>query len=435
MNQILDFLKGLGPTSMMIVIGAVICLAVLIGIAWFVATFLKICPPNEVLIVSGQSGSRTADGRTRGFRTVMGGRALTIPFFQSVSKMTLTTMEVPIQIRNAYSSGGIAMNVEAMANVKISSDETVIANAIERFLNRDLEEVRRVAKETLEGHLRGVVARLTPEQVNEDRLTFADALATETEEDLRKLGMHLDTLKILHVSDEVGYLDAIGRAAIANVVRSAEMAESDMRRKAEQSIAENVGRADQTKADMEAMVFSLKNELRTTLAELDASVKVEEEKTLAAAREARAKAEQELQGLRAELEAIRLQVDTVLPAEAQRQAEEYRARGEAAILRERGQAVSQALQIMNEAWKEAGENARQIQLIENLEPILAAAAKGVQKIQIEGVNLIDSGDGQTLRNYVAAYPAILASMFDAVQVATGVDVLKSVHGEPKGANR
>src|SRR5690606_35191854 len=116
---------------------------------------------------------------------------------------------------------------EAIANIKVSSDPKYINNAIERFLDRDINEIRRVSKETLEGHLRGVIATLTPEQVNEDRLTFAETLATETEEDLVKLGLHLDTFKILHVNDEVGYLDATGRKAIANIVRAAEISESD----------------------------------------------------------------------------------------------------------------------------------------------------------------------------------------------------------------
>ena len=331
-------------------------------------------------------------------------------------------MEVPISIRGAYSQVGIPLNVDAIANVKISSDPKTVGNAIERFLGRDPNEIRRVAKETLEGHLRGVLARLTPEEVNEDRLKFADELSRESELDLNKLGIHLDTLKIQHVSDDVRYLDSIGREAIANVIKDAEIAESDAKRLAELAEAENLGRASVARANAESNIARMKNELRKIQADLESQVKSEEERTNAAAREARAKAEQQLQQLRATLEQIRLKADSVMPAEAQRVAQEHKAKGDAAIVRERGSANSASLDMMTEAWAAAGDAALAILLIEDLEKILASAAKGVAKVKVGSLNLIDAGDGQTLANYVAAYPAMLGSLFDAVRGVTGIDI-------------
>ncbi len=413
----------------MAVLGGIAVLAFLILFIIFVQIFLRICGPNEALILSGFLSSSEVDGRKRGFRPVIGGRCFAIPGFSKVDRMSLALMEVPIAVRNAYSQGGIAMNVEAMANVKISSDERVIGNAVERFLGRSQDEIKRVAKETLEGHLRGVVATLTPEQVNEDRLVFADALTKETEQDLQKLGLHLDTLKILHVSDEVGYLDATSRKAIANVIREAEIAESDARRAAEQAEAENTGRGNVTRANSESAIAKLKNELRTIQADLLAKINSEEERTSAAAKEARAIAEQQLQKVRAELEGIRLQADRVLPSEAERQAQEYQARGQAAIIRERGRALSEALTLMYEAWHEAGPSAKQITLIEELDKLLGAATEGVRKVQVENLQVIDSGDGQTLPNYFAGFPLMLGTVFDAIEKTTGIDIPGAVSGK------
>jgi flotillin len=355
-----------------------------------------------------------------------------IPLFQRANYMSLNIMEVPIAIRGAYSKGGIALNVEAIANVKISSDPVVIGNAIERFLGRDPNEIRRVAKETLEGHLRGVLARLTPEEINEDRLKFADELSTESELDLRKLGIHLDTLKIQHVSDDKQYLDSIGREAIANVIRDAEIAESDAKRAAEQAEAESRGRANVVKANVDANISKMVNELRKVQAELDANVRAEEERTLAAAREARAKAEQELQQVRSELETLRLQADQVLPAEALRQAQEFKARGDAAILRERGVAASEALEMMSSAWREAGDSALSIYLIEDIEKIMASASKGVAKVKVDNLQMIDGGDGRVLSSYIASYPAMLGSIFEAVAQSTGIDIPKAIGGKTDG---
>lgn len=403
-------------------------LVVIFFLVAFFKSMLKICPPNQVLIFSG-SGSKVTDGSSRSFRTVFGGRGYMIPVFQRANYMSLTVMEVPIVIRGAYSKGGIALNVEAIANVKISSDPVVIGNAIERFLGRDPNEIRRVAKETLEGHLRGVLARLTPEEINEDRLKFADELSTESEMDLRKLGIHLDTLKIQHVSDDKQYLDSIGREAIANVIRDAEIAESDAKRAAEQAEAESRGRANVVKANVDANVSKMVNELRKIQAELDAKVRAEEERTLAAAREARAKAEQELQHVRADLEKLRLQADQVLPAEALREAQEFKARGDAAILRERGVAASQALETMSSAWREAGDSALSIYLIEDIEKILASATKGVAKVKVDNLQMIDGGDGRVLSSYISSYPAMLGSIFEAVAQSTGIDIPKAIGGK------
>jgi len=416
--------------------GAVFALGLLIFFAILAKSLLKICAPNEVLIVSGIFRGGTIQGRRRGYDTVIGGRTLALPGLQRVDRMSLTLMEVPITVRNAYSRGGIAMNVEAVANVKISSDPEVIGNAVERFMNRDLMEVRRVAKETLEGHLRGVIANLTPEQVNEDRLSFAESLTKETEADLRKLGLHLDTLKITHVTDEVGYLDATGRKAIANIIREAEIAESDAKRVAEKAEAENAGRANVAVANVDAAVAQMTNELRRFKAELEAEVRSQEERTLAAARQARAEAEQELQQVRAELEALRLQVEKVLPAEADRRAQELKARGQAAIIRERGRAVSEALELLYQAWQQAGPAAMQIQLTEDIEKLIRAAAEGVQKLDVGEIRVIDGGDGRTLPNYMAQYPAMLEKVFEAVQRATGIDVPGTVSGQtPEGGFR
>lgn len=295
-------------------------------------------------------------------------------------------------------------------------------------MNQNVSEIRRVAKETLEGHLRGVVSQLTPEQVNEDRLLFAESLQSETEEDLKKLGLHLDTLKILHVSDEVGYLEATGRKAIAVVVRAAEIAESDARRTAEQSQSEQNGRALVMESEVDTAIVRLQNDLRTTRAQLESEVKSQEERTKASALEARALAEHRLQDVRAQLEPLRLQAERILPAQAEQQAAQFRAAGEAAIIRERGLAISESLRLMADAWTQAGPSATQIALIEDLEKLIAIAGEGISKLELGQVTMVDGPDAAGLQSYMAAYPKMITHVFDAVESATGMNVLETVSG-------
>ncbi len=400
---------------------------ILLGILVFVALLKSLyftCAPNEVLIFSGRR-KRLDDGSMRSFRVEQGG-GWRMPIIEKVDRIGLGLMEVPISIRGAFSKGGIALNVDAIANVKISSDSLVVGNAIERFLGADPNQIRRVAKETLEGHLRGVLARLTPEEVNEDRLKFADELTTESEHDLRKLGIHLDTLKIQHVSDDKGYLDSIGRVVISAVIRDAEIAESDAEREAELAESSNRARGNVKVSEVDANIAKMRNELRRVQADLDSTVRSEEERMLAAAREARAKAEQELQKARAALEVIRLQCDQVLPAEAHRQGQELKAKGDAALLRERGYAISESLELMNGAWNDAGDSALAIYLIEDIEKILSSASKGVAKVKIDNLQMVDGGSGRVLSGYVSAYPEMLKAMLQSVADMTGIDIAKAI---------
>ena len=416
--------SAMNPQMKDVIIGITGAIGILILFSWL-KSLLQICMPNEVMIFTGRK-DQLKDGTSRGFRVLFGGRGFRIPVFEKVDRMNLNVMEVPIAIRGAYSQGGIPLNLDAIANVKISSDPIIVGNAIERFLGRDPNEIRRVAKETLEGHLRGVLAKLTPEEVNEDRLKFAEELKNESELDLSKLGIHLDTLKIQHVSDDAHYLESIGREAIANVHKDAEIAESDAKRLAELAEAENRTRANVAKANAESNIAKMRNDLRRIQADLEGQIRAEEEITTAAARQARATAEQELQKVRAQVESIRLRTDAVLPAEAQQIAQQHRARGDAAILRERGLASSLSLDLMTAAWAEAGPNAKSIVLMDDIEKIFATAAKGVGKIRVNNLSMIDAGDGHTLSAYMSAYPAMLASLFDAVTLTTGINVTESI---------
>ena len=219
-----DILEQFDPTQLarvaVMASGAAVGLIVLLS---FVKKFLIICRPNEVLIFAGRK-HRREDGTEAGYRAVFGGRAWRVPVIESVERMDMRSIPIDVQVHGAYTRVGIALKVRAIAIVKISSNPQVVMNAVERFLGRGTADIQKVAKETLEGNLRGVLATLTPEEVNEDRLKFADSLAQEVEHDLAKLGLHLDVLKIQHVTDDANYLDSIGRGKIAHVIKEAEIA-------------------------------------------------------------------------------------------------------------------------------------------------------------------------------------------------------------------
>lgn len=408
-------------TLIWVVIGAGIAGFGLLMLIMFIKSFLHICHPHEVLIFSGAQ-TRGLDGTSRGYRVVYGGRAWRKPLVEQVARLDMRTIPIELMVTQAYSSDGIPLSVRAIANIKISSDPRLIGNAIERFLGRDASEVERVGRETLEGTLRGVLATLTPEQVNEDRLTFAQSLSAEVEDDFQKMGLHLDTLKIQHVSDDVEYLDSIGRQKIAEVIKRAEIAESDAKNEANKVAAERRSEGDIARQDAERAIVQRRNERKRREAEFKARIESAQRTAQAAGQQARYEAEMELQTIRRELEKLRLQADVEIPAETEKRARELLARGEAAPIEEDGKALAQALELLAKAWANAGPHARDVYLIQQVEQLMKTIVSRLGALKVGEVHIIDPGDGSALPNYVAGFPSTVTSVLEALRDSTGVDV-------------
>ncbi|MEM1414868.1 MAG: flotillin family protein [Myxococcota bacterium] len=413
-----------------VALGMAVALLVLIAVF---KSLLKIARPNEVLVFSGR-GSSQADGTRLGYSLLrQGQRKLQIPILERVDSMDMRLLPIDIVVQNAYSAGNIPLQIHAIANVKISADDRYLRNAIERFLGRSLREVQTVAQQTLEGAVREVIAGLTPEQVNEDRLAFAEKLTHAAVDDLNKLGLMLDTLKIQTVSDQTGYLDSLGRPKIARALRDAENSENEAQQIITQAQAESTQRAEVAKADAEKAILGLRNQLRQVKAELEGEAQAVEREAEAAAKTARAEAEKDLQQLRAALEERRLQADVVIPAQIQREARAILAVGEAAPTAENGAAAVQVLEMMGEAWKSMGPQAREIYIIQHLEEIVGTVVQQLDDVVVDEVSVLDHGDGKGLASYAATYPHMVAEVLRSLAESTGVDVPKILSEGAGGA--
>ncbi len=395
---------------------------------WFLNSFLCICKPNEVVVLSGRK-RKTKSGQELGYRVLTGGRGIRIPILETIKRIDVTTMPVPVKVTNAYAKGGTPLDIQAIANVKISSNPKVVGNAIERFLDQDRSEIVRVARETLEGNLRGVVATLTPEELNENRLQFSQRIASDVSRDLNKLGLQLDTLKIQNISDNLDYLNSLGRRQIALVIKNAEIAESNAISEAEQIEAQCEEEATVASTKDSIIIQDKENELRKIKATLDQKARSEEEITTAAALEATAKAQQKLQTVRAQLERLRLEAEQVLPAEANRIAKSLLAKGEAAFLKENAEAEALVNEMLSKVWQETGKDAKELFLIQQLETVLQEAVEIPGRLKLDKVNVIDNGDGKSLASLVNVYPEIVAKFLNSVNHTLGIDVIGTLNPE------
>jgi flotillin len=396
-----------------------------------IKSLIVIVPPNMAAVLTGRN-RKLPSGETIGYRSVIGGRTLRVPIIETVQYTSLETFPIEISVTNAFSKGNIPLNIEAIANVKIASEpETVFNNAVERILGKPESEIISMAKDTLMGNLRGVLATLTPEAVNEDRLGFAAALAEDAGEDLAALGFHLDVLKIQNVSDERGYLEAIGRKKAAEAVRDAEIAEADAaaETRQRQATARQIAEVKEAGADIE--IAEAQNQLRVRKAELDREAQIVERTALVKAQESEVEAQKALESRRVEREQLRLQADVVEPANAEKMAAKVRAEGEAAPILERGRASAEALRMLYEQVKQGGDNAFAVLLAEKLPQLLETSVAAVEGVDIDRVVVLDGGSGSGVANAVNQRVHGALGTMEAISSAVGVDIQEVLQGASK----
>ncbi len=377
------------------------------------------CAPNEVLVFTG--GRRRVGDRTYGYRLIKGGMGFRVPMLERVDRMDLTNMIIDVSANNAYSKGGIPLTVQGVANVKVAGHEPLLNNAIERFLGRKREEIALIAKATLEGSLRGVLATLTPEQVNEDMILFAERLVQEVEHDMMALGLVVDTLKVQSVTDEVKYLDSLGRQRNAEVVSRARVAEAIARADSVVRSAENLER--ETKARIDADINIKRAEAERTLREIRTrrEALVAEEMATVNAAVAKSKAEVNVQKARVEQVRGKLEADVVQPAKAAAEAAEEAAKADVAPILEDGRARADALKSVASKLAEAGAEGRELLLLQKLPSIIESLTDVIAHTNIEKVTIIDSGSsgGSSLAGQALAATEQIKTVF-------GIDVIEKL---------
>ena len=408
-----------------IVVLALAAFVVFTTLSFIVRKLLYVSAPNEALIFSGRP--RMAAEREVGYRVVRGGRALRVPLFEVIDSVDLTNIAIDIQVRGAYSKGGIPLNVNGVANIKLPGEEPLLNNAIERFLGKPRSEIMAIAKETLEGNLRGVLAQLTPEEVNQDKTRFAHSLLEEAEHDLNRMGLVLDTLKIQNITDDVGYLNSIGRIQGARVRQDAAVAEAKATADAAVQQAMNWQKSEVAKVDADFAIAGQENNKRIVDAKTRRAAMIAESQGQVAAQVAQVTAEIERQKVRALQVERQLDADVVQVAEADRRAREEQARGNAARFIERGKAEAAALKSVFEAYAAAGEGAREVMMLQQVMPLLAQVAGAGQKLTVDKVSVLPAGPvaGDGL-----ARAAISAA--EQIKAATGVDFVTAAAKRVEG---
>jgi len=202
--------------------------ATLLGVViTFARNYVK-CAPNEVLVVFGKKKG------DKGYRLITGGATFVWPIFEAYQRISLDTFQVEFVVEDSPNIDGVPVTVQALANLKISSEASLLANAVERLLElgNDPKRLEQLSRSTLEGQLRMIVGTLKVEEIIQDREKISGQVLSVSKGELNKLGLEVDIFVIQKIADAHGYIDALGKKATAEVKRDASIGEAEAERDA-----------------------------------------------------------------------------------------------------------------------------------------------------------------------------------------------------------
>jgi flotillin len=268
--------------SMLEIPNAGVVVAAVAGILLVIFFFLAIWAsrytkvgPNQVLVVSGRKHTFVeADGsvHTRGFRIVKGGGTFVMPVVEKVDVLSLELLTIDVQTPEVYTSKGVPVKVDGVAQIKIKGDDVSIATASEQVLSKTIDEIKNVATQTLEGHLRAILGTMTVEDIYQNRDAFASKVQEVAAGDMANMGLSIVSFTIRDIRDGQGYLEALGKPRIAQVKRDATIAQAEADRDAMIRSAQATQAGSEAKYVADTKIAEAQRDYQTNVAMYQAAV-------------------------------------------------------------------------------------------------------------------------------------------------------------------
>src|SRR5690242_16334338 len=227
-------LADLSTTTMVIGGVAAFLFVFFMFIAIWASRYTKV-GPNQVLVISGRRHhliDPDGTGRDVGFRIVKGGGVFVWPVYEKVDVLSLELLTIDVQTPEVYTSKGVPVRVDGVAQIKVKGDDVSISTAAEQFLSKTTEEIKNVATQTMEGHLRAILGTMTVEDIYQNRDAFASKVQEVAASDMANMGLGIVSFTIRDIRDGQGYLEALGKPRIAQVKRDAQIAQAEADRDA-----------------------------------------------------------------------------------------------------------------------------------------------------------------------------------------------------------
>jgi len=388
----------------------------------------KKCPSDKILVKYGMVGSN--EQGIKSAKCIHGGATLVWPVIQAYEYLDLTPISIEVNLQNALSKQNIRIDVPSRFTVGISTEPEIMQNAAERLLGLKLAEIQELAKDIIFGQLRLVVATMDIEEINTDRDKFLEEVSRNVESELKKIGLRLINVNITDISDESGYIDALGKEAASKAVNDAKISVAQKTR--DGSIGESQAVMDQRVkvAEANATAVEGENQSRIKIAESEAARRemeaIANKKAVAAEKIQQAKAleesyvaERAAEQARADLERATREADQLVQAQIDKQMAEIAAEAEAERIRRhaRGEAdaifmkleaeargINEMLMKQAEGFKAiveatgSADAAMKLMIVDKLPELIEKQVEAIKNIKIDKVTVWDnlgSEDGKT----------------------------------------
>ena len=409
----------------------IVILLVVIGVLIFSLILILLsryrrCPSDKIMVIYGKVGTNK-DGSARSAKCIHGGAAFVWPVIQAYEYLDLIPISINVDLANALSHQNIRVDVPSRFTVGISTEPGTMQNAAERLLGLKLTEIQELAKDIIFGQLRLVIATMDIEEINTDRDKFVEAVYHNVETELKKIGLRLINVNVTDITDESGYIEALGKEAAAKAINDAKKSVAEKNR--DGAIGESQAVKDQRiqVAEANASAIAGENESKAAIAQSDATRREVEADALrrataaekiaeAKAREEAYAAQQQAEEARAQRDAATQQADIIvkakiekermeLEAEAEAEQARRRARGEAdaiyATMEAQARGAQEILAKQAEGFKKLVEAAGgdpncavQLMLADKIEELLKTQVEAIKNLKIDKVTVWDSMGGK-----------------------------------------
>ncbi len=446
---------------------------VLISIFVFIANQYKRCPSNKIIVVYGKTdGEKTA-------KCVHGGGTFVIPLIQDFGVLSLEPMTTDIDLRGALSKGNIRVAVPSTFTFGISTDPKIMINAAERLLGLTKNDVITQASDIILGQLRLAIATLTIEEINQDREKFLEQINANVNTELNKIGLEIINVNIKDITDESGYIDAIGKKAAAEAINKAKVevaqqeklgavGEASANKEKEVQVAEQtaqtqIGRTNAEKeqriktAELEAQAVEGENISKANIAEYNATLSVKQADAYREGEVAKANAQRDVLLAQKEQEEAKLKKEELarqevekLKIQVQADAEAEKARrialGEADAIKAKYFAEAEGVKAVLEAKAKGYQDLVKISnnrpeiatsflMIEKIEKIVEKQVDAIKNIKFDKITVWDGGtgsaNGSTTANFMKDLIKALPAMHDLAGQA-GIE-LPQILGKVEGS--
>jgi flotillin len=267
-------LAQLGTAAWVIGGVASILFVIFMFLALYANRYMKV-GPNQVLVISGRKHRiMDPDGSLRdvGFRIVKGGGVFVWPIFEKVDILSLELLTIDVQTPEVYTSKGVPVRVDGVAQIKVKGDDISISTAAEQFLSKGVNDIKNIATQTLEGHLRAILGTMTVEDIYQNRDAFAAKVQEVAAGDMANMGLGIVSFTIRDIRDNQGYLDALGKPRIAQVKRDAVIAQAEADRDAQIRSAQAQQAGQEARFAADSKIAEAQRDYSINVAQYQASV-------------------------------------------------------------------------------------------------------------------------------------------------------------------